>query len=104
MKLWRRRDFQSQAYRWRDERIGKLQAEVRILEALLNATRNDLATWRSLHGERLAIRFGWESQADVEATMQHYRDYVVTIQDIWIAGEHNLKPRDFSLARNKAVL
>lgn len=104
MKLWHRRDFQARAYRWRNERISQLQAEVRILEALIEVTRNDLAETRSLHGERLAIRFGWEHPADVEATMRHYREYIVSIEDIWIAGEHNLNPRDFSLAQNNVEL
>jgi hypothetical protein len=92
VNLWRRRDFQAAAYRWRNERIGQLQAEARILEALLDATRNDLATMRRLHGEHLAIRFGWESPAEVEATLEPAREFTEEIQRIWIEGEHNLKP------------
>ena len=91
MNLWRRREFISQAIAWRLEQEAVLSAEVRILEALLCATREDLAEVRNLRGRELMARFGWESPAQVAGMMRGRREFLDMCADIWIEGDFSLE-------------
>jgi hypothetical protein len=90
MNIWRRRKFISQAIHWRLEQEAVLSAEVRILEALLRATREDLAEVRNLHGRELMARFGWESPAKFVEMMREQQEFLDECADIWIDGDFSL--------------
>jgi hypothetical protein len=93
MKWLRSRRFLADAYVWKRERVGQLQAECQILETLLRATREDMAEVRSLEGEQLALAYGWMAPGEVEEAMREKREYQRTIESTWLAGEHNLKTK-----------
>jgi hypothetical protein len=93
MKLWKRRAFLAAAYEWKAERVGQIQAEVRILEALLETTRQELYDTRQLHGEKLALMYGSLSESDLAGTMRERDNFERECEDIFLAGEHNLKSK-----------
>jgi hypothetical protein len=91
MNLWRRRGFIAQAIAWRLEQEAVLSAEVQILEALLRATREDLAEVRNLHDRELLARFGWESPARFAEIMRERQEFLDECADIWVEGDFSLE-------------
>lgn len=93
MTWLRSRRFLAAAYEWKRERAGRLQAEVRILETLLESTRQELADTRQLEGEKLALVFGSLTADEVQETMRESREFQSELEEIFLAGEHNLKAK-----------
>ena len=94
MKSLPTRQQLAHTYLWQRELISQLQARIRIAEALLRSLREEIAEVRSLEGDSLRFRFQCESLADLQRLFREKREYVRRLEDLWIAGERNLKPRE----------
>lgn len=81
-----------QAEEWKREKRSQLEAQIRIEMAVLRSLRTELAGLNTLDGSRLLDRYLCESPAEVQDLFRGKREYIETLEEIWIEGEYSLKP------------
>jgi hypothetical protein len=77
-----------QAAEWKAEKLATLSVEIRIQECLLRSLRTESATLRATRGRDLVMRFGWESAEEIERVMQSKREFMQTLEDLFIESEY----------------
>jgi hypothetical protein len=88
MNPFANRKLLADAYAWKRQKEQNLLDEIRIEQGMLRALRTELANLRKLEGKSLAIHYGWQSPEDVERDMLPAKQFVKTLEDLFIESMH----------------
>jgi hypothetical protein len=72
------------ATEWQKERCAELAALIHLEERVLDSYRQELAHLRTLKGDRLEARFGWESPAEMERFEEQKKNWIESLGEMWI--------------------
>jgi hypothetical protein len=92
------------AEEWKAERLADLTVRIRIQQCLLRNLRTESAQLRATHGHDLVMRFGWETPEEVERVMQPKREFMQTLEDLFVESEYariGLRGAGFLLAEER---